>query len=181
MKTIFSAVLVISVFLISGCSFTKQEFHGMDLNDKSQSIIFGFADGGDEPIETVYFKKYRPADGQYATNMNDGLFYYAGISTNTALQLSMVERDEVFFRFPAQGRNESAVVIKKPGVYFLGSYKYRAIKPDSFFGAYKYVLEKVPSPGEKEALTRLLHTLENNKKLDYSYQISMVKKRLKQL
>ncbi|MDX1487590.1 MAG: hypothetical protein R3268_05270, partial [Acidiferrobacterales bacterium] len=46
-------------------------------------------------------------------------------------------------------------VIKKQGVYFVGSYKYKKIKT-GIFKPNQFDVEKTNSPSEKELLTQLL-------------------------
>jgi hypothetical protein len=47
------------------------------------------------------------------------------------------------------------VRISKPGIYFLGSYKYQQVKTGFFEGS-KFDIERVDSPTEAELLQRIL-------------------------
>ena len=60
------------------------------------------------------------------------------------------------YKFPRQGRNETAIRITKPGVYYLGSYKYVQVKKKSMFKRGKFSIERVSEPAEAELLRRIL-------------------------
>ena len=58
------------------------------------------------------------------------------------------------YSFPKQG-NRTSLRISKPGIYFLGSFKYKKVKT-GFFQQGKFAIEKVSKPTEAELLKRIL-------------------------
>ena len=58
------------------------------------------------------------------------------------------------YNFPRQG-NQTALRIDKPGIYFLGSFKYKTEK-SGMFEAGKFSMQKVNKPTEAELLKRIL-------------------------
>jgi len=55
-----------------------------------------------------------------------------------------------------QGKKEIDPVIKKPGIYFVGSYKFKMIKKTTMFEQGEYDIIKINKPTEKEVLEKLL-------------------------
>ncbi len=54
-----------------------------------------------------------------------------------------------------QQGNETSVRIKKPGIYYIGSYKYKKVKT-GFFSQDQFSIQKVKSPSEADLLKRIL-------------------------
>ncbi len=65
----------------------------------------------------------------------------------------------------------------RPGVYFLGAYKFRTILPPNRIGRMRFALDTVPGPGEREAIERLLTA----KEAKNDYWREQLTKRLQQL
>ncbi len=65
----------------------------------------------------------------------------------------------------------------KPGVYFLGGYKYRTIMPPHRIGKMKFDLQPTQGPSEREAIERLLTA----KEAQDEYWKDLLTKRLQQL
>ncbi len=184
--------IVPAILLSSGCSL----FGGgekIDVNDKSVSVVFGYFDMEDAPswggIDWVSVKQYKPDQSYYSCGVEDGLFYHIGVKKGASIQVNKFGRNTRWYsnatytyNFGGQGRNETSKIIKKPGVYFLGSYKYKNIDSGSFFKPDKFDMVKSKSPSEKQLLKQLLDIMQNDSDLsDYNHQIGMIKKRLAQL
>lgn len=189
---ITGCILLPALLLSSGCSlFSKED--PADPNDKTLSVVFGYFDLEDAPswggVDWVSIKQYKPKPSYYSSGVDDGLFYNIAISNKSSIQVDEFGRNTRWYSnatytygFGSNGRNETALVIKKPGVYFLGSYKYKAIESDSFFEADKFNMVKSKSPTEKQLLTRVLKLMQEDSDLNiYHNQIRMIKKRLKVL
>lgn len=190
-KALITLTLILPIiFLNSGCSFSKDD--PVDPKDKSLSVIYGYFDVEEAPswggIDWVSVKQYRPKQAFYNCGLDEGIFWHIGVSKGS-IQVESFGRNTRWYSnafysysFGSQGRNETAKVIKKPGAYFLGSYKYKPIESESFFGADKFDMVKMSSPTEKQVLTRLLQIIEEDSDLSiYRHQISMLKKRLRKL
>lgn len=187
---ISSCILLPALLFTSGCAlFDTQE--PIDPNDKTMSVIFGYFDMSEAPswggVDWVSVKQYKPKQAYYGCHVEEGLFFHIGANKDSSLQVDEFGRNTRWYsnatytyNFGGKGRNETATVIKKPGVYFLGAYKYNPIEAESFFEADKFTMEKTTTPTEKELLGKLLKILkEDSDYTDYTHQISMVEKRLK--
>lgn len=58
------------------------------------------------------------------------------------------------YDFPKQG-NKTSLRVEKPGIYFIGAYKYKKVKTGMFSQA-KFSIEKINKPSEAELLKRIL-------------------------
>jgi hypothetical protein len=154
-----AAALLVSALLLSGCASTP----GRDINDPTSSLVFGFVDMSEAPtdVDWVSLKQVgAPADeGFWSLGVDDGLVYneYLPVGSYQMAQFggSGFMAGDVRYNFPSYGKNETAVRIAKPGIYFLGSYKYLKVKT-GFFEAGKFDFKRVDAPGERELLERIL-------------------------
>jgi len=185
-------VILPAISLSSGCAlFSKDD--PVDPNDKSLSVIFGHFDMKDAPswggIDWVSVKQYKPKQSWYSCGVEEGLFWHIGVHKGSSIQVEEFGRNTRWYsnavytyNFGGQGRNKTSKIIKKPGVYFLGSYKYKAIESDSFFKPDNFDMIKTRTPTEKQLLTKLLQIMKGDSDLAvYKHQIRMIQKRLKQL
>jgi len=78
------------------------------------------------------------------------------------------------FGFPPQG-GLAKMDIKRPGIYYMGSFKYKKVKT-GFFEQAKFTIEKQDKPTEKEVLTKFLAHVEKDGKWR-----KMIEKRIKEL
>jgi hypothetical protein len=165
MKTrgiLYSLILLLAVSSITGCGTAG--YLEKPTEDGGESIVVGYIDMGDAPtkLQWVSMKQLKPRIKKpfYNFYVDEGMFYRGHV------------RDGVFkfdsfgghsswgnttytFNFPAQGKGSLDREIKKPGVYFVGSYRYKKVKT-GFFKPSEFDLEKIDSPTEKEVLERLL-------------------------
>lgn len=183
-------ILLPAILLNSGCFNTKEP---VDHNDKSLSVVFGHFDLENAPswggIDWVSVKQYRPKQEYYSCGVEEGLFWHIGVKKGASIQVDQFGRGTRWYsnatytyNFGGQGRNETSKKIKQPGVYYMGSYKYKAIESDSFFKPDQFDMVKSRKPTEKQLLTKLLKIMKQDSDLKiYTHQISMIEKRLKKL
>jgi hypothetical protein len=153
-------LLVGAVAALTGCAGGG---HGRDINDPSNSLVFGFVDMSDAPTKVSGAQVMQvapPTDKPYwGTDVRDGLFYTyylpPGSYKLATLHGSSFLRGEYRYSFPRQGGGNTTVRIDKPGIYFLGAYKYKDVKT-GLFEQGKFDIERVSSPTEGELLQRLL-------------------------
>lgn len=131
-----------------------------DVNDPGNSLVFAYVDMGDAPTELESASlKPQGEEGYWTMGVDDGLmsqeYLPPGAYQLASLSGSSFLHGEVTYSFPAYGRNEASVVIKKPGIYFLGSFKYKEVKTGMFEQG-KFDIERVNSPTELELLNRML-------------------------
>lgn len=147
-----------ATLLLAGCATTP----GRDINDPTSSLVFGFIDMKDAPtsLDWVSLKQVgSPADeGYWGLETDDGMLFnqYLPVGSYQMSEFggSGFLAGDVRYQFPAYGKNETAIRIAKPGVYFIGSYKYQKVKT-GFFEAGKFDIERVGTPTERELLERL--------------------------
>lgn len=158
-RTIVRALAVLAVACLSACA-SNSIGPERDVNDPTNSLVFAYVDMDDAPtgIDSASLKP-QGEEGYWTMGVEDGLIFQeylpAGAYQLASLSGSSFMHGEVVYNFPTYGRNQSSVRIQKPGIYFLGSYKYKEVKT-GFFEADKFDLERVDSPSEPELLNRML-------------------------
>jgi hypothetical protein len=159
-KRIGVLVLVAALAALTGCAGGG---HGRDINDPSNSLVFGFVDMAEAPTKVSgaqIMQVAPPTEKPYwGTDVKDGLFYTyylpPGSYKLATLHGSSMLRGEYRYSFPRQGGGDTAVRIDKPGIYYLGSYKYQKVST-GMFEQPKFDIARVKSPSEAELLQRLL-------------------------
>lgn len=154
------------------------------IDDPTNSLVFGYIDMDDAPtkISNATLEQLAPpSDTPYwPMGVLDGIFVNPYLPQGS-YQLSQLGGSGFFagehlYSFPRQG-NETTVKIARPGIYFLGSYKYREQK-SGFFEAGKFSIDRVKSPTEKQLLTRILEESDEIRESPWGERI---RARLKQL
>lgn len=185
------SVILLALFNLSACTFTiYDDIEKVNVNNKTLSVVFGYYDmkeaamGG---IDWIGIQQHKPKKVYYRMEANDGFFYHLGIPNKTSIQVKEMWRDPTFlskkyitYKVGGQGRNKTARVIKKPGVYFLGAYKYKNIDSGSIFKKDSFDIIRIKKPSEKALLKRLLAEVKKNSP-EYIYQIKMIENRLRKL
>jgi hypothetical protein len=181
MKRTWLILSLIAVWLLVGCAGGGG--YGRDINDPTNSLVFGYVDMADAPtkINTVTLQQVAPPSDKpyWHTGAREGLFHIAYLPQGSfqlaTLRGSGFWSGDVRYNFPRQG-SETAVRITKPGIYFLGSYKYKGVKTGFFEGG-KFDIERVKSPSEAELLRRILE----DKEIKGSAWEARIRQRLSQL
>jgi len=146
--------------VLAGCATGG---HGRSIDDPSNSLVFGYVDMSDAPTSVSWatIMQVAPAvDKPYwGTDVRDGLFYTSylppGSYKLSALGGSGFFKGEHQYNFPKQGGGQTTVRIEKPGIYYLGSYKYKKVST-GLFEASKFAIERVNTPSEAQLLKRIL-------------------------
>lgn len=152
--------LALCALVIQGCASGPP---GRDVNDPTSSLVFGFVDMEEAPtdVDWVSLKQVgAPEDeGYWNLGVEDGLVFnqYLPVGSYQMSQFggSGFMAGDVRYNFPSYGKNETALRITKPGVFFLGSYKYVKVKT-GFFEAGKFDFKRVDAPAERELLERIV-------------------------
>jgi hypothetical protein len=176
-------LLVAALAALAGCAGGG---HGRDINDPSNSLVFGFVDMADAPTKVSgaqIMQVAPPTDKPYwGTDVKDGLFYTyylpPGSYRLATLHGSSFLRGEHRYNMGRQGGGDTTVRIEKPGIYFLGAYKYTTVKTGMFEQS-KFGIERVKSPSEAELLQKLLDTDAELKKSVWADKIRQRIARLK--
>lgn len=155
-----------------------------DINDPTNSLVFGYINMDDAPtgVKSAWLRQVAPpSDTPYwGLGVNNGLFYNSYLPLGS-YQLSKFSGSGFFtgehgYNFPRQG-NETALRITKPGIYFLGSFKYKKVK-SGLFEQGKFSIEKINKPTETELLKRIL---DEDSEIKKSAWDSKIRTRLAQL
>lgn len=134
-----------------------------DANDPSNSLVFAYVDMDEAPTK-VQGASLKPQGQEGYWQMGvidhgDGQILIQSYLPPGSYQFASLRGSGFFagnnvYQFPTYGRNETAVRIQKPGIYFMGSYRYRKVKTGFFEGS-KFAFERVSTPAELELLQRL--------------------------
>lgn len=151
--------LLLAALTVAGCA-SDSIGPERDLNDPTNSLVFAYIDMGDAPTSVDEASlKPQGEEGYWHMGVDDGLLYQAHLPVGSyqlaTLSGSSFLHGEVEYDFAAYGRNASAVRIEKPGIYFLGSFRYKEVKT-GFFEADKFDIERADTPTELELLNRIM-------------------------
>lgn len=134
-----------------------------NVNDPTNSLVFGYVDMDEAPtqVDSAWLKP-QGQEGYWQMGVikhKPGQVFFQSYLPPGSYQLSSMRGSGFFagnniYSFPTYGRNQTAVRIQKPGIYFLGSYRYRKVKTGFFEGG-KFEFERVDAPGELELLQRV--------------------------
>lgn len=173
---------LITLGLMAGCSSSGPT---RDINDPANSLVFGYIDMEDAPtgVESAWIMQVAPPSETpyWGLGVHKGLFYNVYLPPGS-YQLSKFGGSGFFageheYSFPRQG-NQTALRITKPGIYFLGSFKYKNAKT-GFFEQGKFSIEKTNKPTEAELLKRILDEDSEVKKSSWGNKISARLEKLK--
>ncbi len=155
------AVLAVVAVALGGCTSNKIKD---DKESASKSLIFGYVDMHEAPtdLDWLSMRQVLPkTDKPYWYEFtDDGMFWNSHLG-NGAYQMyafgghSGWRNADYTFELPRQYAEGLRVKIDKPGIYYLGSYKYIKVKT-GFFEQDKFDFVPVKSPSERELLERLL-------------------------
>lgn len=184
---IIAILLVPLSILLSSCGGLSN----VSPDDKDLSVLFGYIDMKEAPsgLGFVKVKRHKPTPNVwYSFYPEEGLFSHIGVK-NGSYQVDTFGESNVGFaninytyNFGGDGRNATARVIKAPGVYFLGAYKYKRLTKGSFLSPGSFEMQPIKSPTEKELLTQLLKNIkEDEDRMMYRHQIRRIEQYLKQL
>ena len=175
---------ICALFLLAACASSTP----VDPNDTTRSVVYGYIDMEDAPssLGWVRIMDYDSDDESgYNAAADDGIFYHVGIAPGPH-QVDSFGRSTTWwsntnysYQFGADGRNQTALRIKRPGVYFMGAYRYVSVS-SGWFEPGKFEMKKIKRPGEREILTKVLARMAADNP-EYLRQIAMVRRRLAQL
>lgn len=157
------------ILLISGCaSFGEHEI----TDYKHTSIVYGWLDFSSvdgnslydgtikqysPPTDTPYYhigaEKYKGGFVYYFYGLPDGAFKLSDMTLQSCL-LFMCSNSIYKYDFGTQGRVAS-IIIKKPGVYFMGSYKLADIST-GFFEGDKFEVTRAKNPPSRKTLLKMV-------------------------
>jgi hypothetical protein len=180
-RRIWLVLGLITLGLLAGCGSSGPV---RDIKDPTNSLVFGYIDMDEAPtgISSASIMQIAPPTETpyWDLGVSNGLFYNSYLPPGS-YQLSSFYGSGFFagehrYSFPRQG-NETALRITKPGIYFLGSFKYKKVK-SGMFEQGKFAIEKISKPTEADLLKRIL---EENNEIKNSPWGNKIRARLAQL
>lgn len=155
----FVIVLTLAVAFVSA-----DEDSEISVDNPDNSLVFGYIDMSDAPtkVQGAWMQQLSPPTDKpyWSMGIEQGLFYNPFMRPGT-YQLSSFSGSGFMagaheYNFPRQGRNETAVTIDEPGIYFLGAYKYVRAGKGGMFKRAKFSFERIDHPTEADLLQRIL-------------------------
>jgi hypothetical protein len=148
-------VCLLALGLLAGCGSSGPK---RSLDDPDNSLIFGYVDMSEAPSKAEFFELRRVAPGSGSANIEvtKGLFSSALIPSGSYQFANFTKFgfSTRVYTFPMQN-NPYSLRIDKPGIYFLGSLKYKKINT-GIFEKGKFSFEVSNTPSEATLLQRLL-------------------------
>jgi hypothetical protein len=156
--------------------------------DHQVSLVFGYFDLRDAPtkLDDVTLKKYDGDPLYFDSGIKEGLFWHIGLPNGSYQVETFTGRGGWFtnphrYDYGTRGRNETAVRIRTPGIYFLGAYRFVPVK-HGLFEQDEFEMKPISTPSEKELLQRLLTHLTSDPHFQaFHWQIGLARQRLKEL
>lgn len=175
-----TVIAVLLLGILSGCGGIKFT----EPREPNMSIIIGAIDMGDASgkFTNVVMRQIKPVTDKpfYHFAIKDGMFF----RTQTPAGIYKMDNFSSFnswtntrytYNFPKSGRGEMDLKISKPGIYYVGSWKYKKVKVGFkkwIMGEGKFDLERVQSPTELEILQKIrVHS-------KHDYWTNMIDKRI---
>lgn len=181
MPSIIKRITAILLTLtIVGCAGTP-----VDPTDTRRSVVFGYIDMEDAPtsVDWVFIQHYDGTTDGYSVGAKDGLYYHVGIPPGpyqvTKFGGSGFFAGQVIYNFADSGRNDTALIIDRPGAYFAGSFEYQTVNT-GFFEQKKFDITPAVDPTEAMVLEKVLRRMRKENP-NYTHAISLAEKRLAEL
>jgi hypothetical protein len=167
---------VVALGLLAGCAAGGP---GRSLDDPGNSLVFGYIDMAEAPT-TLSGASIRqvasPSNAPYwDADARNGLFYTYDLPPGSYQLASVSGSDvrKVAYEYDLPGQDLEHARITKPGIYFLGSYRYVNTGE-----AGKFEVERMDTPSEAQLLQRIL---EEDKTVKGSAWEGRIRERLSQL
>jgi hypothetical protein len=169
--------LVFALFVLTISPSHADKGSPIRIDGPNNSLVFGYIDMSDAPtkVQGAWMQQLSPPTDKpyWSMGIEKGLFYNTFILPGT-YQLSKFAGSGFMsgaheYHFPRQGRNETAVIIDEPGIYFIGAFKYVKAKRGGMFKRAKFSIEPISEPTEADLLLRILEDeMKIQKSKDYN-------------
>jgi hypothetical protein len=157
-------LLVFALFALAISPGNANKGSPIRIDNPDNSLVFGYIDMSEAPtkVQGAWMQQLSPPTDEpyWSMGIEKGLFYNTFIQPGT-YQLSKFAGSGFMagaheYHFPRQGRNQTAVIIDEPGIYFIGAFKYVKAKRGGMFKRAKFSIEPISEPDEAELLRRIL-------------------------
>lgn len=179
--TLRLSALLLAAATLTGCSTWQK----VDDPPESTALVYGYLDMEDAPtvLDYLHLKQVKPKSERpyWSTGVDKGYFFASGLVPGS-YQFSNFGGVNCLiggflcgtpheYSFPAQGEGFR---FPRPGLYFLGSYKYEHIDR-GFFKSDNFDIEPTKKPAELEVLKKILPHYQGDRWQPY------IEKRIKEL
>lgn len=162
LKPVRTGLLVLLSLFLVACG--GNPYMDDDGGGPNRSLVYGYIDMKKAPakLQWVSMKQLKPRIDKpfYSFWIREGAFYTNAIPPGTFKFKSFGgfngwTNTQWSFNFPSQGRGHFDRRIRKPGMYYIGAWKYQKVKT-GFFKPGKFDLVPDKKMTEKEILKRML-------------------------
>lgn len=171
---LFSFALL-AVLALSGCSTPTPRFDKPP--EPNLSLVYGHIDMEDAPtkLSWVALKMVRPVvkEPYYNFWVRDGSFFRANVRQGS-YKFESFGGGNTTYLFPKQGKGVLDRQIERPGLYYVGSYKFKKISK-GLFRSDEFDLVPTDSPSELELLKKIVVYAHDD------YWKNMIQTRIKEL
>jgi hypothetical protein len=169
---LISLIMVSSVF-ISCALLPRAPIKLKEPEDENISLVVGYVNMEDAPsgIYNAYMERLdKKVDYVSVFAVNAGLdgfiFFHSHAKPGVYRFTKFVGSDllgycKYTYGFPPQGKKDMDPVIKEPGIYFVGSYKYKVLKEGRGFEKTEFDVVRTDTPTEKEVWEEMLKHAKN--------------------
>jgi hypothetical protein len=158
-----TALLLLLALAVDGCASRQ---HAREREDSDRSLAFGYLDTRESNTVLDSFRFAANAPGRKDDGLearvvgSDDAFFLENMKSGSyRLSLFVTRLGAASYTqfFPQAGPGVHGFKIDKPGLHYLGAYKYKRAKTG--FNQYKFELIPLTSPNQKEVLQKILpHT-----------------------
>ena len=170
-------LLVLIAGLLAGCAYGFSDHKTLDPRpdqprSQQMSFVFGYIDmqDADPSLDWVTFQQLAPVAKapDIPARAQDNIFYLENVSPGSYQVYDFggrgggfLAKGKLYYSYPvsfpvSRQSGHLRAKVEKPGIYFLGSYKYISISGNRLTTNYVYDLEPLKTPTEREVLERLL-------------------------
>ena len=174
---VYLAPLLGAVLILAGCAYGFSDHKKLGAQpdppaSANMSFVFGYIDmdDADPSLDWATFQQLAPVakEPDIPLRAKEGIFYLENVAPGSYQMYDFGGRGGGFFAkgrlwasypvsFPVPRQSgHLRVKVDKPGIYYLGAYKYVSVSGNRLTTNYVYDLEPLKKPTEKEVLERLL-------------------------
>jgi hypothetical protein len=154
-----------AALVLAGCGGLENV---REMEDGNQSLVFGYIDveGSHTVLDRMTFAQVRPGKEEelVGVRVKDGAFYVENLTNGSYHISNFVRRlgaNTYMSALPKSGEGAKTFKIEKPGLHFVGAYKYTRIKAG--FNTYTFELKPIASPTQKQILEQILPSTKGTK------------------
>ncbi|HKI97619.1 MAG TPA: hypothetical protein VKB51_03995 [bacterium] len=173
-RVITQAILLLALTVLMGCTYvggggTSVDKEVKEVKDAKSSFVFGYVDmaDADVPMDWALLKEVghnQRKEPDHWMRVQDGAFYLENVQAGSYIlsefggrHWSMFCANTLVCSEPIEydPGTSMRLVVKKPGIYYLGAFKYKEAKT-GFFEQDKFDLKSIDKPTPAEVVQKVL-------------------------